>query len=1183
MNERYEYREGKSAKFWAVSVDGTAVTTNWGRIGTDGQSKEKDYADDAAALKDAKKVAASKVKKGYVLCGAAPKKKAAAKKAAPKKAATKKTAATKAAPKKATTRKSTPKKAAARGAPEVDLSELEEVPAGWGYGQPGVPPLPAFDLEELRQEALSQLKMKELKKLKPGKSLAKKNYADWRYTGTLQGDQATSDELLAFVTGKSDELSEDGQVGLLHYGQSWYAPPIAVMRYHMARFGTMASFRSLCRFAKYHYDYKSHSLMHRGDYEVKLGECTGRFSQELFELRHAVALFKAKEYKAARDFAAAEWDKIHPLLRPGVAFVLNDADLAEAALETSPEIYYWNHHFCPGVATAEPEVAIKYVARVPGNFLAFAPAVIRQWGHRCIPLLTKVATGVRRKGYTYGDKAVCRALAATPDALMMSASVEFLRFKDEQKFIASQFEKRPDIGGEAVILALQSTNPAVRASARSVASLTNAKDALLPTGKAASKKALPAFLVTPPWSAGKGALKFKPQNVEMLPHKAKFVPPAGPKNRNLWPKGQKKVLERLERGYYHVGAFSLTQLTAAQFDEHVMANPDRVAGWDVGPLIEKFGEERVLAFTMKRSATDALSVFEKSGLAIAAPKVAEAYGLKTLRDRARAWLGKYPKAAVIGLTPQLFVKSKKRVALAVSALCAVGAAGHTKIIQAVAKQYGGDAEKALNALAELEELDIVPAKIPRLSSHFSLTSLDPPRLKKGNAYFGEEALQNFCTMLAFSTYEEEYPGIAIAAEMCTPESLEAFAHSAFETWLAQGADGKSSWAMLSLGWFAGDDAVRRLTPLIRKWPGEGGAKRAQLGLDVLAKIGTDAALSNVYSISQKLKYKSVEARATEVVQEIADGLGLTPEELGDRVVPDFGLDENGTTWIDFGPRKFQVRMDETLTPVVFDETGKRLKTLPKPGKSDDADVAKEEKKRFGALKKDLRSVSKQQVQRLELAMCGGRSWEADSFQQYFVDHPLIVSLVRRLVFACVPPKKKKATFFTVDESRQPIDAKGDAVTLSGQVTLVHAIDWPEKKRAEWGEYFADFELLQPFEQLARQTYDVADYKVKKNKIVDLGMKMPAPRWVFGIEKRGWSRYDIIDGGGFYAHERMSPDGVTAIINFEGAVAVSYIEEKEPVDVRDIVFSKDGKELAPKNVEARFVSEVLRDVEALRPD
>lgn len=1178
MNERYEYRDGKSAKFWSVSVDGVSVTTNWGRIGTEGQSKEKDHADAAAALKDAKKVAASKVKKGYVLTSAGLDE-AATKKAATKKAATKAAATKKAATKSAATKKATTKNAATSGPLEVDRSFLDEVPAGWGYGQKGVPPLADFDLAELRDAALSKLKMKELTKLKPGNALAKKSYADWRYTGTLRGDRATSDELLAFVTGKSDSLSEDGQVGLLHYGQSWYAPPVEVMRYHVARFGTMALFKSLCRFAKYHYDYKSHSLMHRGDYEVKLGECTGRLSQQLFELRHAVALFTAKEYKAARAFALAEWDKIHPLLRPGIAFVLNDAELAAVALETAPEIYYWNQHVCAGVAAAAPEVAIKYVGRVPGNFLAFTPGVVRQWGHASILLLTKLATGLRRKGDTYGDWEVCKAMAATPDVRMMSASVEFLRFKNAQKFIASQFEKRPSMGGAAVVLALQSSNPAIRASARSIASLTDAKDALQPSGKAALPKALPAFLVTPPWAAGKGALKFKPQAIEMLPHKAKFVPPPGPKKRHLWPKGQKKVLERLTGGYWHAGIYSLTQLTAKQFDEHVMANADRVAGWDVGPLIEKFGEERVLAFTMKRSATDALAVFEGSGLVLAAPKVAEAYGLKTLRDRARAWLEKYPKAAVIGLTPELFVKSKKRVALAVSALCAIGAAGHTKVIQSVAKQYGGDAEKALGALAELEELDIVPAKIPKLSPHFSLTSLDPPRLKKGGAYLGEEALRHFCTMLAFSNYEEEYPGIAITASLCTPESLEAFAHSAFETWLAQGADGKSSWAMISLGWFAGDDAVRRLTPLIRKWPGEGGAKRAQLGLDVLAKIGTDAALSNVYSISQKLKYKSVEARATEVVQEIADSLGLTPEELGDRVVPDFGLDENGTTWIDYGPRKFQVRMDETLTPVVFDEAGKRLKSLPKPGKSDDADVAKEEKKRFGALKKDLRSVSKQQVQRLELAMCSGRSWEAHSFQEYFVDHPLIVNLVRRLVFAC----GKSGTLFTVDESHQPIDAKGDAVTLKGKVSLVHPIDWPEKKRAAWGEYFADFELLQPFEQLARQTYDVADYKVKKNRIVDLDMKMPAPKWVFGIEKRGWARYDIIDGGGFYAHERLGPDGVCAIIGFEGAVAISYIEEKEAVDVRDILFSKDGTELAPKDVDARFVSEVLRDVEALRPD
>ena len=46
---RFELVSGKSSKFWEVSVDGTDVTTRYGRIGTGGQSKTKSFADADAA------------------------------------------------------------------------------------------------------------------------------------------------------------------------------------------------------------------------------------------------------------------------------------------------------------------------------------------------------------------------------------------------------------------------------------------------------------------------------------------------------------------------------------------------------------------------------------------------------------------------------------------------------------------------------------------------------------------------------------------------------------------------------------------------------------------------------------------------------------------------------------------------------------------------------------------------------------------------------------------------------------------------------------------------------------------------------------------------------------------------------------------------------------------------------
>jgi predicted DNA-binding WGR domain protein len=61
----FEFVAGGSRKFWEISLSGSDVTTRWGRIGTDGQSKTKTFKDAAAAKKEYDKLIAEKTSKGY--------------------------------------------------------------------------------------------------------------------------------------------------------------------------------------------------------------------------------------------------------------------------------------------------------------------------------------------------------------------------------------------------------------------------------------------------------------------------------------------------------------------------------------------------------------------------------------------------------------------------------------------------------------------------------------------------------------------------------------------------------------------------------------------------------------------------------------------------------------------------------------------------------------------------------------------------------------------------------------------------------------------------------------------------------------------------------------------------------------------------------------------------------------
>ena len=67
MAARYfEFIGGNSRKFWEITVTGSEVTVRFGRIGTDGQSQTKSFADEAAAARHAETLIAAKTKKGYV-------------------------------------------------------------------------------------------------------------------------------------------------------------------------------------------------------------------------------------------------------------------------------------------------------------------------------------------------------------------------------------------------------------------------------------------------------------------------------------------------------------------------------------------------------------------------------------------------------------------------------------------------------------------------------------------------------------------------------------------------------------------------------------------------------------------------------------------------------------------------------------------------------------------------------------------------------------------------------------------------------------------------------------------------------------------------------------------------------------------------------------------------------------
>lgn len=70
---RFEFVQGTSAKFWMAGVEGTSFIVVFGRLGSDGQRKDKAFPSEDAARRELDKKIAEKLREGYhEVAGAAP-------------------------------------------------------------------------------------------------------------------------------------------------------------------------------------------------------------------------------------------------------------------------------------------------------------------------------------------------------------------------------------------------------------------------------------------------------------------------------------------------------------------------------------------------------------------------------------------------------------------------------------------------------------------------------------------------------------------------------------------------------------------------------------------------------------------------------------------------------------------------------------------------------------------------------------------------------------------------------------------------------------------------------------------------------------------------------------------------------------------------------------------------------
>jgi len=815
------------------------------------------------------------------------------------------------------------------------------------------------------------------------------------------------------------------------------------------------------------------------------------------------------------------------------------------------------------------------------------------------------------------------------------ALLGFLSIKESARSVQRLLLEHPTITAAALVPVLADPKHHDLASAKAIAAalgkahpeldlFARAKGPSLPVATASD---LPVFLVEPPWSKKLKVGREKAEKIELERHEVPLscsyadgdldsladygewgaeVAAAKPKTREQW---IQEIAEDQKHGRVIDLALMLAgpeDLALAEWDGASEARrlyyPNAYYGGAFAVALARRGAKfapGLLALLRARpSGADRmpLDVLEPVLLGYDGTDVAELFidtfdAGKKMRGVALAWSLRHAETMAKTAIP-IALAGGKRAPNAIALLQSLVARDRASIVDEVARAYERSSKKpvikALDALVGTDPLAYLPPKLPKLPELFNPAAL-PPLVTTTGKVLPPEAVTNVGMMLAISTPDAPYAGVGLLRSICTRESLRELSWALFEAWMGTGSPPKEMWILHALGFLGDDETARRLTPMICSWPGESAAARAVEGLAVLANIGTDLALMLLNGIAEKVRFASIQEGARARIAEIAKRRGLTSEELGDRLVPDLGLDERGETTLDFGPRSFRVGFDEHLEPFVVDAAGKKLAALPKPGKTDDGAKAKEATARFKALKKDVAAIAKARIQRLETAMVSQRRWDEPAFRMLFVDKPLVLQLARRLVWGAWDGANKRLATFRVDLDRTLSNENDDAFRLpdGALVGVVHPVDLSAAELARWGQVFADYEIVQPFPQVDREVFrpDPARTNEPETNLLDDERAFSAPKLIFGLEKLGWKRGAASDGGSFSGHSKsFGATGFVARAEYDGAVGMGYIDEKETLTLSSVSFERrvdrTTKDLALGDVDAVVLSEVLRDLSLL---
>ena len=405
------------------------------------------------------------------------------------------------------------------------------------------------------------------------------------------------------------------------------------------------------------------------------------------------------------------------------------------------------------------------------------------------------------------------------------------------------------------------------------------------------------------------------------------------------------------------------------------------------------------------------------------------------------------------------------------------------------------------------------------------------------------------------------------------ETSAPFAKWLLDMYFQNGADAKHKWCLTLGAVFGGDNEIAFLQRNLVSFADNSRGKMAENVVKALALQGSQRALRAVefFSRKYKSKNKNIGAAALEAFDIAAEELGVTPYELADSVIPDFGFDglfkeftvnTEGSSKVVKGTQNAKLDTQNTANTegyrafigndfklAFLDEDNKQLKALPKGTSA----ALKEEFKEIG---KEIRDIVKSQSSRLEQYLVIQRRWTVDKWQGLFLTNPVMFVYANRLIWGIFDEKGALMTTFRCQEDQSLTDGNGDEIDFTftsprvertlgevGFVGIVHPISLTTEDINFWKNELLDNDIEPIFPQLNRPVILLQnrDKNLKMSNEFE-GIQFGGYGFLSRMDKTGWSRGSIVDNGGIASYyKEFTEVGLVAIVMQIGDLSVGYYD------------------------------------------